>query len=415
MTSQFPECESATGAFRATLEALLDLESDLPAEPDAEQLQKATREQLNYGFTLSSPLDRLSPKLRLHVAVARFVWMMAANNRLADIAFYEPKVSGYTDDQLTVPGSSYGMRLRQPQPGLDQIKGAIARLKSEKEKRRAAVVIFHPVDAVRESHDIPCAFGMFLHARNGRLDATLIMRSNNAATLLPFNIFEFSLLMEALAVEAGLDLGSLHYFAGSMHLFESAVDRAASLLAEPMLVPAPMVPMPRNVSALDQLTILGQLDAELRHHSSSIDRHSAEEWCEKIRDRLAPYWAQFGYLLLAAIAAKVDQATLKLVVSRLSAELKPFAPTLESNTKRAAAGDIVGLFDDQNSNVIAFPRPSAESERQFARLAEAYEAKNGSVPARKLLRTREVVFERLAARGDSLNAELFEKIVHSID
>lgn len=415
MASESLEHGSATQAFRATLSNLLELESEVPADASKEQLAGATRERLNYGFTLSSPLDRLTPKLRLHVAVARFVWMMAANNRLADIAFYEPKVSSYTDDQLTVPGSSYGMRLRQPQPGLDQVKGAIARLKVEKEKRRAAVVIFHPVDAVRDSKDIPCAFGMMFHARKGRLDATLMMRSNNAVTLLPFNIFEFSLLMETMAVEAELELGSLYYFAGSMHLYEAMAERASDVVGQPLMVSTPMTAMPRNVSPLDQLTILGLLDAELRHHSSSIGRHDIEDWCDNIRDRLNPYWVQFGYLLLGAIAAKVDQATLDAVVARLSTELRPYAPTLESAAGRTPTENPVDLFEAARSNVIEFPRPSAESERRFAQLAEDYEARKGSIPSGKLLRTRQAVFDRIAARNDSLNAELFEKTIDSVD
>lgn len=416
MTSDYAQHGSATEAVRATLSDLLDLESELPEGASEEQRTSATREHLNYAFTLSSPLDRLTPKLRLHVAVARFVWMMAANNRLADIAFYEPKVSSYTDDQLTVPGSNYGMRLRQPQPGLDQVKGAIARLKSEKEKRRAAVVIFHPVDAARDSKDIPCAFGMMLHARNGRLDATLLMRSNNAVTLLPFNIFEFSLLMEALAVEADLELGSLYYFAGSMHLYEPMAGRAADFVGELAAVSPPMAPMPRNVSPLDQLTILGQFDAELRHHSSSIDRHNVEEWCDKIRGLLAPYWAQFGYLLLGAIAAKVDQATLNAVTARLNAELRPFGPTLSADAvKRGPVADMGGgLFDShRDTNVVPFRRPAAEKE--FARLAEAHELEKGPIGAGRLLRAREETMDRLAARNDSLTPELFEKILQSVE
>src|SRR4051812_4461069 len=109
MTPQTKQLQTATDAIKATLSDLLDLrrlEPDEVGEAGAttttpNQAQDGFREHLNYSFDLPFPLHRLSPKLRLHVAVARFVWMMAANNRLADIAFYEPKVAHYSDDQLT--------------------------------------------------------------------------------------------------------------------------------------------------------------------------------------------------------------------------------------------------------------------------------------------------------------------------
>lgn len=415
MTSESRSHSSADEAIRSTLGDVLVLPPSAGPDAPPAEFSKATRERLNYSFTLSSPLDRLSPKLGLHVAVARFVWMMASNNRLADIAFYEPKVLKYTDDQLTVPGSDYGMRLLQPEPGLNQLAGAIERLRQDPDTRRAALTIFQPADAVRESNDIPCAFGMMLHGREGRLDATMLMRSNNATTLLPFNIFEFSLLMETIAVEAGLELGQFHYFAGSMHVFEREVERAKGIVSAQPATIARMQPMPTNARPLEQITILAQLEAELRHESAAINVGTAQEWCDKFRDRLLPYWAQFGYLLLSSIAAKVDQRTLGVVAGQLSSEFRAFAPKLTAAARVPMGGDSGLLGFESGSKVIQFQRPSAESERRFAQLAEDYEARKGHIPAGKLLRARHAAFDRIAARSDSLNTELFEKIIESVD
>ena len=110
--------EGAGEAFGTIVKDLLSAPS-LKADGDAGQrMRQGSLEHLNYGFSLGSPRDRLSGEMKATVAAARFIWMMSSNNRLADIAFYEPKVLGFTDDGLTVPGSSYGMRLRQPQPGV---------------------------------------------------------------------------------------------------------------------------------------------------------------------------------------------------------------------------------------------------------------------------------------------------------
>lgn len=70
------------------------------------------RELISYQTGLARPLARITfhaaRPLNITSAVARFSWMVAGSDRLADIAFYEPKVMDYSDDHLTVPGSDYG-------------------------------------------------------------------------------------------------------------------------------------------------------------------------------------------------------------------------------------------------------------------------------------------------------------------
>ena len=192
-SSAFTE-ESSDAAFRRVLDEILKAPKVEAVETGAEKVRDSDfTEQLAYRFEVSNPRHRIvandAYKLSLPVAVARFVWMISGNNRLADIAFYEPRVKAFTDDEIIVPGSSYGARIRQAHPGIDQLQGVIAKLRHGKSTRRAAISIYQPTDTVRESSDIPCAFGMFFHIREDRLHTQIIMRSNNATTLLPFNIF----------------------------------------------------------------------------------------------------------------------------------------------------------------------------------------------------------------------------------
>lgn len=406
---------TSTAAIRSTLGDLLALpQAASPEGPEAE-FKTAAREHLNYGFTLAAPRHRLSPHLRLHVATARFVWMMAANNRLADIEFYEPKVAHYTDDGLTVPGSNYGMRLRQPQAGLDQVQGAIDRMNDPKEKRRAAMVIFQASDAVRRSNDIPCAFGMMLHPRDGRLDATLIMRSNNATTLLPFNIFEFSLLMEVIAVEAGLKIGTLHYFAGSMHLYEREAKRAADIVGSEDSV-GEMTEMPSSVRPLEQIKILAKFEGDLRHGWAGMSAATIAEWVDRIKGELHPYWGQFALLLLAAAAAKLDARTLDAVVAELLPEYRRFAPQLESGrAKREDKQEIGGFFGSKEESTVV-PFASRSELERLRQLAEGHERKTGQpIGARKLFALQDSALQLLAARGGPMDEATFETLLDALD
>jgi thymidylate synthase len=172
---------------------------------------RESTELLNYRFVLANPRDRIlwssTRNFNLYLAIARFVWMLSGSDRLKDIEYYEPRAAGFSDDTLTVPGSNYGTRLFMPEPGLDQIKEVVRRIESEPGTRRAAAVIYRPEDASRASRDIPCAFGMAFHPRSGQLHMTMIMRSNAAWGLLPYNVFEFTLLGEVVSVVADVPLG----------------------------------------------------------------------------------------------------------------------------------------------------------------------------------------------------------------
>jgi Thymidylate synthase len=407
--------EGADEAFSSIVKSLLDA-PHLEAEGDgAQRTRQGSYEQLNYSFLLNSPRRRLSGELNAPVAAARFVWMMSANNRLADIAFYEPKVMGFTDDGLTVPGSSYGMRLRQPQPGVDQIAGAISRLKDEKDTRRAAVSIFQPIDAIRESKDIPCAFGIFFHNRDGFLKTTILMRSNNAWDLLPFNMFELSMLAEVIAVEAGLKLGEMTYFAGSMHLYDRHVQKVNGWSTGRSL--SEMTEIPQGSNPLAELTELGRFEAELRHSSTSIDNRSINEWLDRVTSRFSPYWSQFGFLLLAAVAASRDQRTLDSVRSRISALILPFVPREATASRKESsmpidAGPLFGGAQ-QETNVVVFARP--ELRMRFAELAKQHEEKHGMIGSARLLKAQGQILDRLAARGETeaLSKEVFEAALNS--
>ena len=391
----------AAEALRGVLTALQTaprLEAD---GPGAVRLRRGFREHLNYSFSLADPLQRLTEGLPIYTAIARVVWMMSANNRLADIAFHVPQVASFTDDELTVPGSSYGMRLRQPQPGLDQVLGAIGRLKKDADSRRAAVTIFQPMDAVRDSKDIPCAFGLFFHNRGGRLLTTVIMRSNNAFTLLPFNLFEFSILAEVVAVEADLDLGPITYFAGSMHLYEEAAERAAEFLGTPTLVPTSMGSMPRNVRPLEELTKLARFEAALRHGSAALNSSNVTDWLDRAAGDLNPYWAQFAFVLITGIAATVDHPTLQLASARLQSDLRPFIPKMAKEAKSAVPVGLGDLFGHGVPSPVVVPILRTAIMQKFAALAKAHEKASGApLGATTLLGAQSIVAERLAARGE---------------
>lgn len=289
--------------------ALHQTVGDMLAGARVETAKDTSYEVLHYRTGMTNARARVCVKRRLNIvgAVARFVWMIAGSNRLHDIMFYEPKVSSYTDDGISVPGSSYGKRLFDPAPGLDQIRGVIARLAENSDTRQAAAVVWLPEDAVRNSRDIPCTFGMFFHVRDGQLVMKTVMRSNNAFRLLPYNFFEFSMLGEVVAATLGVEMGPYLHDAASMHVYADNFEWNATkaVVDGPPGTSLEMPPMPRPHDgrvAIDQASELARLEARLRHG------YTLEEFAQveaAARASLDDYWLDlFGVLAAWGAAAR---------------------------------------------------------------------------------------------------------------
>jgi hypothetical protein len=337
------------------------------------------------SLTLTSPLDRITQNpakpFDVVTAVARFVWMMAGSDRLADIAFYQPRVGRFTDNGLGVPGSDYGMRILQPEPGLDQLTGVIDRLRANPVTRRAAMVIWNPQDAVRASNDVPCAFGTFYTARDGGVIATTVMRSNNAFTLLPWNLFEFTLLAEVVAAEVELSLASYQHLAVSLHLFDDERQRAeeglrayaadhASWARDPM---PPMPPAPRLA-----ITELAKLEAKLRHDGARAQTASVADLLSDGAD-LPDYWRHFYRVLLLHALLRHDRVEIaEQVVSVLPTYFQADASRIVSAHPGAAQ-----VPDASAATATSAPSVSSSTQRRRAARAALAEAQGEVVQLRE--------------------------------
>lgn len=303
---------------------------------------RQTRDLRNFQFVLTEPRDRIltNPVRRLNVfvAIARFMWMIAGNDRLKDIAFYEPKVLGFSDDQMTVPGSDYGKRLLMPEPGIDQVRALVDRITKDSGTRRALAAIYRPEDAVRESKDIPCAFGIAFHVRNSKLHMTTVMRSNAAWSLLPFNVFEFTLLGELVAVLANVPLGTYAHIALSLHLYETTssspneleLARKAIDLQIDRLVP-PMEPMPPT--SWEDLARVTQWEADLRYAASGLNVTNYKTFMDRCLAEFSPYWAGLCLALLTYVL--MTNGRPRLARSVLERIPEPLRQVLDGHPKLA--------------------------------------------------------------------------------
>jgi len=363
---------NANIAYRQILSDILSKGKEIRASKTLSTgSEKLTKDLWNYSIKIENPNDSVVKsdiqKFNTAGAVARFIWMMGANNRIKDIEFYWGSgVGRFSDDEILMPGSNYGARMITPRPGMNQIESVIERLKKDPSTRRGAISIYHPEDAVRDSKDIPCAFGIFYTVRDNKLNTTIIMRSNNAKFLFPYNIFEFSLLSEVIANEVGVEMGELHFQAISMHLYEDDFDKAEKIINEKEFSDYSFSnPIPKNNSSLNEIKKLIKLEADLRHASMGITKENVNTWIAQANEELHEYWVQFYLIILHFVAEHklVDIELSKIVYDQISDVWKSLIPEPKiSNSQTKITKD---LFGNSSSRVVKLESQYLNEMKQF--------------------------------------------------
>jgi thymidylate synthase len=350
---------NANTAYRQILSDILKQGKEIKAKKTLSTgSEKITKDLWNYSIKLENPTDNIVKseinKFKVAGAVSRFIWMMGANNRIKDIEFYWGKgVGNFSDDEIIMPGSNYGARMITPRPGMNQIESVIDRLKTNPTTRRGAISIYHPEDAVRNSKDIPCAFGIFYTIRDSKLNTTIIMRSNNASFLFPYNIFEFSLLSEVIANEVDVEMGEIHFQAVSMHLYENNFEKASKIIEETEFKDFSFSnPIPKSNNSLEEIKKLIKLEADLRHASMGITKDNVNTWIDNAREELDEYWVQFYLIILHFISEKklFDNELTSIVYEQLDKNWKSLIEKPTIDKKEITTTQT--LFDDSKTRII---------------------------------------------------------------
>jgi thymidylate synthase len=187
-----------------------------------------TAEVLRAALTLKDPRQRWitsrAPAMNPAFALAEVIWIMCGRNDSAFLNYFNPILPRFAGKGATYHGA-YGYRIRK-HFGIDQLDRAYKVLSADSDSRQVVLQIWDTAtDMPRENgraqaEDIPCNVAALLKLREGRLEWTQIMRSNDLVRGLPHNIVQFTSLQEILAGWLGVEVGSYHHFSDSLHLYE---------------------------------------------------------------------------------------------------------------------------------------------------------------------------------------------------
>lgn len=187
-----------------------------------------TQEVLHAVFHISNPRNRWvlsrQPGINPAFAIAEVLWILAGRDDARFINYWNNRYPEYAGNGSHYHGA-YGRRLRH-HFGHDQLERAYLALSARSDSRQVVLSIwdatsdFPAPDGSPVSRDIPCNICSLLKVRNGRLEWTQVMRSNDLFLGTPYNFVQFTTIQEVLAGWLGLEVGNYSHFSDSLHAYE---------------------------------------------------------------------------------------------------------------------------------------------------------------------------------------------------
>lgn len=187
-----------------------------------------TAELLHTAMELRNPRDRWitsrTPAINPAFALAEVVWIIRGRNDSAFLNYFNSKLSDFAGKGETYHGA-YGYRLKHALK-FDQLEAAYHALRANPDSRQVVLQIWNgetdfPIEhGAPVAPDVPCNVIAMLKVRDGRLEWTQIMRSNDLFLGFVHNVVQFTFVQEVVAGWLGLEPGPYHHFSDSMHVYE---------------------------------------------------------------------------------------------------------------------------------------------------------------------------------------------------
>ena len=181
---------------------------------------RGTKELNNYSFELTNLDNNIINVRDISKAYlcAELTWYMLARN---DVAFINPFAGmwGRISDDGVTSYSAYGDIVFK-RHGFNQVDKVIELLAKDPYSRRAVINFNVPNVNVIETKDEICTIALQFYIRNGKLNATGVMRSNDIWYGLPYDVAFFTELQKYIAHRLNVEPGTYTHHVISLHCYE---------------------------------------------------------------------------------------------------------------------------------------------------------------------------------------------------
>lgn len=190
-------------------------------------LDNGTREINNLTMVVHNPTTKNYwlpyRKISKKYADAELNWYWSGDNSCETIGKYASMWLNITDDGKT-NNSAYGYILHKKY-GFDQLQQIIELLKKDSSTRRAVLHIADPTINRITTKDMQCTLALQFLLRDGKLEETVYMRSNDIFFGLPYDYLYFISLGQYIAKQLNTTLSLYTHTNTSTHMYERDYDK----------------------------------------------------------------------------------------------------------------------------------------------------------------------------------------------
>jgi len=162
-------------------------------------------------------------KLSYRFMLAEAYWILTGDDTVAGIEKYNKNIAQFSDDGVKFFGA-YGPKV------IAQAEYVVNTLRRDKDSRQAIISIWR--DSPPPTKDVPCTIMVQFRVDSiNRLHSHVVMRSSDVWLGLPYDVFNFSMLMHMVASSLGVEVGNLRYTLLNTHLYERNELEATALIA----------------------------------------------------------------------------------------------------------------------------------------------------------------------------------------
>ena len=194
-----------------------------------------TKALFNVGFEMKIPKANsiLNSKVKRNwsqeYAEAEWQWYLSGDRNIAKLGELYGKVPAIwkrmADDEGNV-NSNYGWQWCRE----NQLDKVINMLKANPETRQATISIYDGKEIHKYDHDTPCTYAVQFTVLDGKLDMSVLMRSNDLWYGFCNDQYQFSNLQMLVAHETGYDVGTYYHFAHNLHLYNDKLPEQKEMM-----------------------------------------------------------------------------------------------------------------------------------------------------------------------------------------
>jgi len=205
---------------------------------------------------IDNPTDRYinipERKWNKQLGFAESLWIASGTNHMKLVGEYVKNMYNFSDDGEFMR-AAYGPRIRSfsglatdysiSDPThrnvvsgfvktVDQLKFVVESLTRDINSRQALITIHDPCKddfdthgALKVTKDQPCCRSLQFQVVDGKLDCTLLIRSNDLVWgLSAVNVFNFTVMQEYVAMMIGVPVGKYYHFVNNLHIYEDKLE-----------------------------------------------------------------------------------------------------------------------------------------------------------------------------------------------